>query len=284
MSRIDFAVIGRDISYSKSPEIFKAILDHQGHAGEMLIHSFEPDQLQSKLKNLIESGVSGISVTIPHKADIMKLLDEVSPEAEEISAVNSIGINDGRTKGYNTDIHGFCTTLERMHQRSFKKGVLILGSGGAARAVVSGLYRRFMTHDVTVAVRSIEHGKSFAGKMSEIFKDLKIDLIDLTSIRKIEKTLDLVVNCTPLGGPNQVNSEHPASYLQFEKYSSYVDLNYNPDNPLIARAKQHDIRAADGSIMLVAQAVKSFELWTGQAVPFEAIYEKVFPGRSDLGV
>ena len=272
-----FALIGRNVAYSKSEDIFKAIFKLVGGPGQFDLFDVEPADLGSRIKTLALNGVSGFSVTIPYKSAVIKYLDDIDPVARALEAVNSVCVDNNRLLGYNTDCYGFGIPLSEHNERLKHGHALILGCGGAARAVLYSLYVDLEVRRFTVAGRCRSKLTEFTQKLGSRFERVKIDKapLDTVSLQNNQK-YDLIVNCTPLGGWNHTEESPLAPSFDFTRCRIYYDLNYNRDNKIILAAREAGVTVVDGAAMLVGQAIRSFDIWTGQRVPFAPIYEAVF--------
>ncbi len=272
-----FALVGENMHYSLSPRIFEAMFKQIELEGSFELHSVGLEQLGECVRQMVTDELGGFSVTIPHKQAVMAYLDETDPVATSLGAVNSVAIKKGRLIGYNTDCYGVTHSLRRESVAIGEGTALIYGSGGAARAVVHALYHDFSIKQLTIC------GRSHVGPQA-LEQDLKQSLteIDITtcSDADIQDTLDtnptIVVNCTPLGGANHPDKIPFATKRDWSDLKCYFDLNYNEDNRAISLMRDLAVPVVDGSAMLAAQAVKSFELWTGRRVEFESVYHEVF--------
>ena len=272
-----FALIGRNVSYSKSEDIFDAIFKLVGISGQFDLFDVEPEDFENRIRTFALDGVSGFSVTIPYKSSIIEFLDDIDPVARTLEAVNSVCVDNGRLLGYNTDCYGFGIPLLEYNERLKHGHALILGCGGAARAVLYSLYVDLEVRRFTVAGRSRSRLKEFTQKLGSRFERARIENapLDTVSLRDRQR-YDLVVNCTPLGGWNHSGESPLASSFDFTHCRIYYDLNYNRGNRIVQAAREAGISVVDGSAMLVGQAIRSCDIWTGQRVPFAPIYEAVF--------
>ncbi|UCC45545.1 MAG: shikimate dehydrogenase [Candidatus Zixiibacteriota bacterium] len=279
-----FAVVGRNIGYTCSPRIFHAIFAHCGEAGEFGVSDVEETDLAATIERLTLDGVTGLSVTVPYKTSVLKYLHEVDPEARALEAVNSIMLRDRRLIGFNTDHLGFSLPLMPFTAQLEQGRVLVIGCGGAARAIVYSLHKNFEISRVTVVGRQESKLAVFKSHMESQFQGLHITAARFDTLNGLLQTgYDLVVNCTPLAGANHDDMPVFREGVRLDNTSFYYDLNYNENNRMIEAARRHGVTAIDGSMMLVGQAVKSFEIWTGQKVPVMPIHDEVFGSRrSDL--
>ena len=263
---IQLGLIGHPLGHSLSPKIHAAALKACDLEGSYSLFPIAPDDMQS-LKDLIDrlrSGeITGLNVTIPHKQNVIKFLDEFTPPAKAIGAVNTIYLRDKKVIGDNTDAPGFLTDLKRNFSSfSFHPSALILGAGGSARAVLYALVNEGW--DVTIAARRIEQ----AQQLANAFPNDKLLIADYenfpNNLQSPISSFSLIVNTTPLGmTPNTEQSPLPEN-ISLSKHTKIYDLVYNPrDTKLVKDAHAQRISATTGLGMLIEQAALSFEIWTG---------------------
>ena len=273
-----FALVGENIHYSQSPRIFETIFEHTNQAGQFDLHSVNRAQLGECVNGLVSEDVGGFSVTIPHKQAVIEYLDELYPVAKSLMAVNSVAIRNGRLFGYNTDSYGVTYAFKRASILLNDGQVLIYGSGGAARAVIHALYHDFGIKQFTVCNRSNNSLRTFKQEISQAMAPIEITTVIDTDDQDIitGASPTIVINCTPLGGANYPDTAPFKLEHNWSGVRCYFDLNYNENNRAINLMREQSVPVIDGSVMLVAQALRSFELWTGDSVDFEPVYKDVF--------
>ena len=275
---IQLGLIGYPLGHSLSPKIQVAALDVCGLDGEYSLFPIAPGDQQG-LKELlarVRSGeITGLNVTIPHKQNVISLLDELRPTAQAIGAVNTISMQNGKLIGDNTDVPGFLADLQKFFTTETRrhkdtKSALILGAGGSARAVVYALVNN--DWDVTIAARCIEQAQTLTAQIPP--PDSRITSIEYksTTLHSLLSTLSLIINTTPLGmAPNADVSPWPAD-SPFPSNAAVYDLVYNPrETKLVKDARAAGLPATTGLGMLIEQAVLSFEIWTGHSPPRDAL-------------
>jgi shikimate dehydrogenase len=272
-----FALIGTDVAYSRSTDVFRAIFDHLHIDGEFETHSVSVAELESRVRQLVLDGVRGFAVTIPHKRNIIAYMDDIDPVARALGAVNSISVDGHRLYGYNTDCYGFTLPLRRCRERMLGKPALILGNGGAARAVAYALWKDFNVRRFVLAGRSLPRLEEFRADMAQALHNASIELLGLPVLSTATAgSFGIAVNCTPLGGPNFVELAPLPDGFDFRSLGVYYDLNYNRPSRTIERARESGVEVVDGASMLVGQAVRSFDIWTGRTVEYQPIFDAVF--------
>lgn len=267
---IQLGLIGYPVSHSLSPRIQNAALRACGLEGEYSLFPIAPDNMEG-LKDLLNrvrsGGVTGFNVTIPHKQNVIAYMDDLTPTARAIGAVNIIYMRHGKLIGDNTDALGFLSDLNRVLAVSkskieYRKSAIVLGAGGSARSVVHALLSDGWK--VTLAARRLEQ----AEQLSDSFPNYRLQLTDFSSF--ILHPSSLIVNTTPLGmtpnietSPLPENSTLPADTFVY-------DLVYNPrETKLVRVARAQGLSATTGLGMLIEQAALGFELWTGNKLPSE---------------
>ena len=291
-------LIGYPLGHSLSSQIHKAALDSCGLEGDYSLFSIPPDDHQglgSLLDRVRHGEIQGLNVTIPHKQNVNPLLDELTPTARAIGAVNTISIQNGKLTGDNTDAPGFLADLreflttenteytekikkEKPLSSVVDKRALILGAGGAARAVVYGLVHDGW--DVMIAARRIEQAQELILHYTSSNPSHPLHFTHYSSLDSPETTL--IINTTPLGmSPNNDVSPWPAD-LPFPQNAAVYDLVYNPrETNLVRDARLAGIPAITGLGMLIEQAALSFEIWTGCKPQRDVLFEAVGATRSD---
>ncbi len=207
--------------------------------------------------------VLGANVTVPHKLTIAPLLDGLGPEAQALGAVNTVSRRGGVLIGWNTDRTGFDHALQEAGYDPRDRPALVLGAGGAARAVVDVL--RSAADRVWVASRNLDQAR-------KLCHDLKVEAGGPTpfgSLSLIVRRVDLIVNATPVG-LDGASLLFPAEWIRPEQL--VFDLLYNPPlTPLVRAARERGARAVNGLSMLLHQGTAAFEIWTGKPAPEAAM-------------
>ena len=262
-------LIGRPVAHSLSPAMHNAAFAKLGLPHRYELKETTDDQLAATLDRIRrDDDVLGANVTIPHKESVLRLLDEVDDAARRIGAVNTIVSRGARLIGHNTDKYGFEKAVETQPQRApWHEGfpltgdhVLILGAGGAARACALALLER--GNNVDIANRDPTRAEALAQSME--VNGRHPEVVPWPRGRML---VDAVVNATPIG----LNGEEALEDAQLPMW--VIDLVPTAEvTPLVKRAKATDnVTVVDGLSMLLHQAARSFELWTGVPAPLEAM-------------
>lgn len=261
-SSFKLGLIGYPLSHSLSPQIHAAALQSCSLKGDYSLFPIHPqDKLGLKdLLNRVRSGeIHGLNVTIPHKQNVIPFLDELTPTAESIGAVNTVYLRDNRLIGENTDSPGFLSDLHGFlgdQKLSTLPSSLVLGAGGSARAIVYALLKDGW--DVTIAARRMEQSQ-----------ELALHYRNTTAIEFNPQTLglsnvQLIVNTTPLGMTPHIDQSPWPENLPFPENAAMYDLVYNPPvTKLVRDAHTQGLNATTGLGMLIEQAALAFEIWTG---------------------
>jgi shikimate dehydrogenase len=273
---IQLGLVGFPVQHSLSPKLHGAALQACGLQGDYSLFPIDPDDLQglADLLTRVRSGpLSGLNVTIPHKQNVIPLMDNLTPTARAIGAVNTIYMRAGRLVGDNTDAQGFLSDLNRfLGQRqstiNVPKSSIVLGAGGSARAVLYALLQNGWS--VSVVARRPEQSSELARQ----FPNIKLQGYNIQTFQRSNALL--IVNTTPVGmAPNVDASPWPAG-ASFPTEAAVYDLIYNPvDTLLVRQARAAGLRATTGLGMLVEQAALAFELWTGRVPPREVMQAAV---------
>ena len=268
---------GFPLEHSLSPKIHTAALQACQLDGEYSlfpVHPHDRQALRDLLDRVRSRDLHGLNVTIPHKQTVIPYLDELTPTARSIGAVNTIYLSDDRLVGDNTDAPGFLADLKKfLDAESLSHSevrTLVLGAGGSARAVVYALLHHGWS--VTIAARRLEQAEQIAGSFTAY--QLKITDVSLSDLDASKFTL--VVNTTPIGmTPNTHQSPWPAE-VPFPPRAAIYDLVYNPrETKLVQEACARGLSATTGVGMLIEQAALAFEIWTGCEPPREALLRAV---------
>lgn len=267
-------LIGYPLGHSLSPKIHTAALESCGVEGSYSLFAISPEDKPalSSLLNRVRSGeIHGLNVTIPHKQNVIPFLDELTPTATSIGAVNTIYLRDSKLIGDNTDAPGFLSDLKRFltteTQKSRELNSLVLGAGGSARAVVYELLNEGW--NVCLATRRPESARQLASS----FINHQLRIADFNLSNTDLSSISLIVNTTPVGmSPNIHQSPWPDG-LPFPPHAAIYDLVYNPrETKLVKDACSQGLLATTGLGMLMEQAALAFEIWTGQSPSREIMF------------
>lgn len=255
------AVIGWPIAQSKSPQIHQYWIDRHQLDGVVVPFAVRPDDIGQALEAFVELGIVGASVTLPHKQTCIPLLHEVSPLVKTVGACNMIRIEGDCLIGDNTDVFGFVENLKQgLPKTEWPEQAMVLGAGGAARAIIAGLADLGVTQ-IFVANRTVERAATLASQMAAPL-GVVINPIPWTEISNLLGSVGILVNTTSLGMVGQ-----PALDIDLENLKADCivnDIVYNPlETDLLKGASAKGCPTVDGLGMLLHQARPAFKAWFG---------------------
>lgn len=267
-----YCIIGDPVQHSLSPAIQNAAFKSLGLNCTYIAFRVPKGELQESVSSLRSINISGFNVTSPHKIEIIKHVDVLDYTAQSAKAINTIMNVEGVLTGYNTDAYGF---IEPLHKRGVSFNgmtILLIGAGGASRAVIAALSEQNGITKILIANRSQKKAEELARIGSSI--GLECSVIDLSNIQEVAAKSHLIVNATPLGTSNEdsmIDHEH------MRKDSIVYDIVYKPVNTnLLENAKYAGAQIVYGYEMLLEQGAKAFEIWTGISAPRDAMKRALF--------
>ncbi|MBC5992869.1 shikimate dehydrogenase family protein [Pontibacter cellulosilyticus] len=239
-----FGLIGKKLGHSFSKKYFTAKFEGEGIA-DAQYNLYELEQVQD-LKALLqrEPELVGLNVTIPYKQEVIPLLDELDDAAARIGAVNTIKIENGHTKGYNTDYIGFKDTLQAFYPKEKYKNALVLGTGGASKAICTAL------SDLSIPFTSVSRTPA-QGELS--YEQLTEEML---------QDYNLIVNTTPLGMAPNTDTLPTIPYESISTDHFAYDIVYNPEKTLfLERCEAAGAKIMNGIGMLHGQAEAAWDIW-----------------------
>ncbi len=256
-----FGIIGNPLLHSISPTIQRSALLSANLNGRYEKFEVSKEDIPRQIEFFKDNDFSGFNVTIPHKLEILKYLDETDETAKKIGAVNTVKITDDKKLvGYNTDIYGFYGSLK---EESISNASII-GCGGAALAVVFGL-EILGCKKLDIYARNTQKAQLFV-KNIKLKTKIQLNVKPLETLDNLENT-DILINATPLGtkGINEEKSPVDGNIFASAQKSMIVyDLVYNPLETIFLKAgKNCGLKTTNGLDMLILQGAKAFEIWTG---------------------
>jgi shikimate dehydrogenase len=235
-----FGLIGYPLEHSFSKKYFEQKFKDENISG-VKYTNIETEKLETLFENNLLSELSGFNVTIPFKESIIQFLDEIDASAKEINAVNCIKRVNGKLIGYNTDHIGFTESIKPLLNKSHKKA-LVLGSGGASKAIIYAL--KSLNIDCQIVSRKSDFN----------YKSLDRKTIDSHQI---------IINCTPLGTFPDINTFPPIPFEYLSENHLLYDLVYNPEvTEFLKKGKHYNCKTKNGLEMLQIQAEKSYIIWS----------------------
>ena len=268
-----FAVIGDPINHSLSPNIHSAAFRELNLDSSYIGYRIPKGELESGIEGLKKIKINGFNVTIPHKIEMMKYLDKMDETCSVIGAVNTVVNNEGMLKGYNTDMDGFLEPIKKRYIQIEGEKILLLGAGGAARAIVAGMAKE-KAGNLDIVNRTTLN----ANNLAEFATKLGLK----TNIKKIEEAnnhienYDIIINSTSIGLKNEVS---PISFEEANQKTVVYDIVYAPMNTdFIKKAKERKLEVIYGYEMLLGQATRAFEIWHEMKAPYNAMKKALLGG------
>lgn len=261
------AVFGDPVEHSLSPVMHNAAIADLGLDFVYLAFRVRPADLRKALDGVRSMGISGVNLTIPLKQAACELVDNLSDDALDAGAVNTVVNDQGILTGHNTDSYGFIASLqEDLGMSPSGLRACILGSGGAARGVAVGLAKGGAAR-IAFAARSIDRAAALQQFISKRYPSCSIEVLDLADKQHLGRVLsesDLLVNATPVGMYPLVDRVVDLDIEYLPQHACVADLIYNPSETVLIRSAQaKGYRAMNGIGMLAHQGVRAFYLWTG---------------------
>ncbi|HMK50479.1 MAG TPA: shikimate dehydrogenase, partial [Thermodesulfovibrionales bacterium] len=254
-------IFGYPIEHTLSPAMQNAAFEATSLDYRYVPFLVHPDALQNAVNAIRALNLRGVNITVPHKEKVVGFLDDVHGEARFIGAVNTIVNSDGNLIGFNTDGRGFMKSLAEAGIPTRDKDILIVGAGGAARAV--GYYLCKEAHSLTISARTHEKAETLARDLRKIR-----DVVQASRTLPEIEEFHVIVNATPLGLKHA--DPLPFQTMGLHKGQVVYDLIYR-DTPLLQDSRAKGCSVLNGAGMLLWQGALAFELWTGKEPPVEAM-------------
>lgn len=262
-----FGVLGHPVEHSLSPTMHNAAYKEEGIDAEYRRFDIDPDDPEKLANFCYETDinrVAGFSVTMPYKEAIMYYMDNIEVLAKEVSSVNTVKNENSNLQGFNTDATGAIKALQEKTDIQGKKA-LVLGAGGAARAIIYAL--REYGADVFIFNRTTQKAEALAEKFD-------VETIDFRKIK--EAGFDIIVNCTPIGMSPQIE-QSLLTAEQIKKGAVVMDIVTNPlETQLLREAKKAGAETVGGERMLLHQATGQFEIWFDRPAPLKAMEKALY--------
>lgn len=271
-------VIGDPVAHSLSPLLHQTMIDQTGAAYRYDVRTVRPEELPAFVRWAKDGGCAGFNVTMPHKEAILPLLDEVDTTAASCGAVNTVCIREGRAIGHNTDGTGFLDSLAGQGFYPQGRTVLLLGAGGAAKAVGHALTAAGAGR-VIVCARRLERVAALAAQLPGCGEGI---VLAQDAIQQAAAACDLLVNATPLGMAGSPAFARLDFLQAMPPHAVVYDLVYHPRRTaLLEAAARQGLRTVGGIDLLIRQAVRAFTFFTGETPDTAALYDAL---REPLGL
>jgi len=265
-------VIGDPIEHTMSPVMQNAAF-REAELDYIYTAFRVPAQgLKAAIDGMRALSIRGLNITIPHKVAVMPLLDKLDPLAERIGAVNTILNEEGTLTGYNTDAIGFRRAMVDKGTDPAGKNVLVIGAGGAARAIAFALAEDRASITILNRQEEFEWAEGIATRISDSYEvPVFAAVLNRQNLERFVPLSDIIVNATSLGmTPNSRATPVPADLICSGQL--VFDIVYNPyETRLLREAKANGAKTLDGLEMLVWQGALAFQLWTGQSAPVDVM-------------
>lgn len=267
-----YCIIGDPIDHSLSPAIHNAAFTTLGLNCSYIAFRVQEGQLKNSMDSLRAINIGGFNVTMPHKVTVLNYVDRSDKIAEMVGAANTVNNEGGKFHAYNTDVVGF---IEPLRQRKIDLNgfeVLILGAGGAARAVAVALSQEKGVSKINIFNRGIDRSTSLANMINK--SGIEIGIISQNDVQKIAFRSNLIINTTPLGMKNEQSLIKTSS---ISKESIVYDIVYKPiETKLLENARTAGAQVIYGYEMLLEQAIASFKIWFKIDPPIESMKKVLF--------
>ena len=271
-------LIGHPIKHSYSPFIQNYAFELMNLDYVYLPFDIPTENIKSAVNGILALELKGLNVTLPHKEKIIKFLDELSEEASIIGAVNTIVNDHGKLIGYNTDAHGILETLLPYKDKISGTKVTVIGAGGSARAVIYTLLRHFKPEVINIINRTHQRADNLVNDFSLKMRYDSFHTFELFPPDNAETLSNsrLIINATTMGMFPDVDDTITDLEESFNEEQIVFDLIYNPTKTnFLEMAEMQGAKVVGGLKMLISQAAKSFELWTGVEMPMDKITQKL---------
>lgn len=273
-------LLGHPLGHSLSPAFQEAAFAQLGIAGRYILRDVSPDELGPAVASLREPDVLGANVTVPYKEAVVPLLDEVSPLAARVGAVNTIVKRGATLRGENTDVGGFLWPLRTGGAAFARWRVVVLGAGGAARAVAVALLEAGVLQ-LTIANRSVARARALAAALED--ERAQALALDDPWLGGALATVTLLVDATAAGWNAAAPVLAPDLLARLPNHALVYDLTYR-QTPLLGAAAARGLATLDGLPMLVEQGALAFQLWTGREAPRPVMWAAALAARDDRKV
>jgi shikimate dehydrogenase len=263
-------VIGDPIEHTLSPIMHNAAFNHLKLDYAFLAFKVKPAEVENAVNGMRALNILGLNVTMPHKKEVINYLDKIDQTAKFLNAVNTIHNKNGKLLGFNTDGIGALKALKENGVNPHGKRVLLLGSGGAARAIAYALVQE--ADELVVLNRTVEQAKELASLLERTFnKKVVGDSLSPKIIQDNLRDSDILVNATSVGMKPNAN-QSPVAPEWLKPDLAVMDIVYNPiETKLDKDAKAAGAKVISGVEMLIYQGAASFEIWTGHSAPVEVM-------------
>lgn len=267
-----YALIGHPISKSLSPEIHNYSFEKNNINARYLALDVPEDSLEKAVEGIRHLGIGGVNVTIPHKVNIIRYLDDLDEEAKLLGAVNTVKNENGRLIGYNTDGKGFVNVLKDKNIKIKNETIAILGAGGAARAI-SIILAKEEIKKIVIFNRTLEKAKTIIDEIKDKFPKVQGVYESLDTENFNFNEIDILINCTSVGMYPK-SQDIPIDPKTLSKEAIICDIVYKPlETRLLKEAKEYGQTTIGGLNMLIYQGILSEEIWLDRTIDKDIVIE-----------
>lgn len=271
-------LIGNPVEHTMSPAIHNTLAELMGHNLVYVPFLVEQGNLEKAIAGAHALSIHGLNVTVPYKSEVLATLVDIDPLAKQIGAVNTLVKTEGGYKGYNTDMEGLYRALLSEGIKIEGEPVIILGAGGAARAVAF-LCAHYGADKIYLLNRTVEKGISIQQEVNEAFSKDLVEVLPLSDYEKLPRKKMLAIQATSVGLAPNVNQVVIEDKGFYERVHTGYDLIYRPANTRFMQlCKEHGAKAYHGLKMLLYQGIIAYELWNQVQVTKEqtaVVYQKM---------
>ena len=268
-----YAVIGDPIEHSLSPTIHNAAYRELQLECTYIAYRVAKGDLATGIESLKKIKISGFNVTIPHKIEMMNYLDNVDENCKKIGAVNTVLNDDGILRGFNTDMDGFLEPIKRKEFQIKNSKILLLGAGGASRAIIAG-FQKENAREITIVNRTKTNGDELAHFSKKLGLSATSQTIE--DMNTFDSDFNFIVNASSLGLKNEDNI---IPEKLFDEKTTVYDIVYKPvKTDFINKAKEKNCKIIFGYEMLLGQAIRAFEIWLDRKAPYDVMKRSILGG------
>lgn len=269
-----YGVIGDPIEHSLSPVIHNAAFAALGLESVFLAFRVKPAEIGNAMSGMRALGIHGLNVTMPHKTAVIPHLDGVDKTARFLNAVNTIHNKNGKLWGFNTDGVGALKALRENGVDPKGKKVLLLGAGGASRAIAYTIAHE--ADELVILNRTVKPARDLARQLRQLLpKKISAEALSPEAIEDNLMDSEVLINATSIGMKPNVN-ETPVNPKWLRTNLAVMDIVYNPLETKLAKiAKEAGAKVVSGVEMLIYQGAASFEIWTGKSAPIQVMRKTV---------
>lgn len=270
--KFDYLVIGDPVAHSRSPQMQNAAFEALGMGRPYGKLRVDPAKI-GEFAEFARKNLKGVNLTVPHKQVIIPFVDELSPLARACQSVNTLKIEKGRLYGYSTDGAGITGAIRENFGMALKnRRVVMLGAGGAATAIAFEMAAQ-QCASLTIANRTVDKARALSEKVAAFSNAMEIQAVSLSDNDALAGAIaqaDLLLQVTSLGLHDEDPAPMDLELLKVNPALCVFDAIYRP-TPLLKKAQELGLPAADGREMLIWQGAASFEIWTGVRPPIDAM-------------